>query len=205
MTKKISLIMDCLGWKLTVFAPAVGITLIIEIHILLCLYLPEQINLINNICVFMLQISGGLLIFLQLNNNLEVIKNENIFDIFEKTLKTCPCRMKTAEYKSVISAKTNIESSFSKTEFISDSIEEKIEFLLKKTAIFEKKFKTFASENKKTIKTEVAKINQRADDIKKEGDLLEKKLQKVFSEGFKWQIFGFLLLFYSSFLTIFIL
>ncbi len=188
------LIKWCLrAWPLIIFAP------IIFMHESLIQYFPLFATTINHTITLISQFGGALLILYSINSNFYVLKQKSLLAILTNFFKEFPLNKKsisielqgnataTATCSGNLSMTRNPQTLEDKIDYLQEQINELSNNLVQKTAELNNKIEGQSKENNTQIQVVTSSLKN-----------LKSNLHKIYTEGIQTQLFGILLMLYSS-------
>lgn len=158
---------------------------------------------LNKYFASFIQLVGGFIILYNIDSNLGLFKNTNIFSHSITTLKKFPLFKRMKSVTSDFKIRFDIEGATKARGYQSpESTEEHLEILQKQINWLREDFKAQKRESAEKINLLENEIGTKSSDINIKVDSIESKLVKSATEGFKPQVLGFILICYGAWLNV---
>lgn len=167
-------------------------------YLLLNIFLLDA-SLINKSVALLSQIVGGILIMLSINSNIDTLKQESLYILFNKYLKTYPL-FKQVEIINVTPAKFTSTTKTVQVNLVRHpkNIEEEIEYLQEQINTLRQDCEQQHQMLNKSVQYQFRDINTQILENNVSVQDLQNKIEKVLIGNIKQQLFGLLLIVYGA-------
>jgi hypothetical protein len=207
------LLKELIKWLYDAFWPIWSLLIIYSSHqlfLLPCIDFALGVKVIclseielNKYFASFIQLVGGFIILYNIDSNLGLFKNTNIFSHSITTLKKFPLFKSMTSVSSGLSIRSGIEGATKARGYKSpESTKEHLEILQKQIDWLKEDFKTQKRESAEKVQLLENKVAKNSSDINNKVDTIEGKLVKSATEGFKPQVLGFILICYGAWLNV---
>jgi hypothetical protein len=180
------------------------IPLFIIVHVLALFSYPENSLAIHKIVSNILQFIGLIVVFKAVNDNIKIVNRSSLMLSFSEWLNTCPLRKKNITLQvnttSTVSIAENVKVHTTRK---TETMEEKVNYAFEEIGRLERDIGNLEKKLGKEVDGLKVTLGELTTNQESKLEDIRMRLNKVFAEGAKEEIFGIACIFYSLIASLF--